>query len=86
MPVSSVRRHRVLANALACAVLATSATALAAPTTPAPGAEAKPGSFAISPPWAGGKSHKILQGYGTNLHAYTNRTNGSNDHHALDFD
>lgn len=86
MSASFVRRSRLLAHALACAVLATSATALAAPTTPAAGAEAKPANFAITPPWAAGKSHKIWQGYGTNLHQYTNRTNGSNDHHALDFD
>lgn len=54
-------------------------------TTPAAGAEAKPGSFAIVPPWANGASHTIVNGYGSGLHANTNSPGSSNDHHALDF-
>lgn len=86
MSKQSIRRNRAISNALACAVLATSAVALAAPTAPAPGAEPKPVGFAVSPPWAGGKSHKLLNGDGAGMHRNTNLSDRTNDHHALDFD
>ena len=47
---------------------------------------AKPPSFVIVPPWAPGRSHTVLQGYGTYQHQNTVKTSYSNDFHALDFD
>jgi serine/threonine-protein kinase len=47
---------------------------------------AKPPSFVIVPPWEAGRSHTILQAYGTCQHQNTNSTERSNDFHALDFD
>lgn len=81
-----VPRNRAASKLLACAVLATSAVAFAAPTAPAPGAAAKPLDFAVSPPWAGGKTHRIMQGYGSGMHRNTNLGDRTNDHHALDLD
>jgi murein DD-endopeptidase MepM/ murein hydrolase activator NlpD len=79
-------RNRVASKLLACAALMTSAVAVAAPTAPAPGAAAKPLGFAVSPPWAGGQTHRIMQGYGAGMHRNTNVADRTNDHHALDFD
>lgn len=56
-------------------------------TSPASGAVAKPSNFTIVPPWAAGASHRITKGYNSSpTHLYTNRTGGSNDYYALDFD
>ncbi len=54
-------------------------------TNPVACAVAKPSAFKITPPWAPGVSHQILQGYGSGLHQYACRSNGSNDYFALDF-
>jgi len=49
-------------------------------------AAVKQPSFVIVPPWAAGRSHTILQAYGTYQHQNTNSTERSNDFHAVDFD
>lgn len=86
MSAQFVTRHPAVSKVLACAVLALPFVASAAPTAPAPGAEPKPVGFAVSPPWAGGRTHRIMQGYGAGMHRNTNLLDRTNDHHALDFD
>lgn len=54
-------------------------------TSPAACTFPKPAAFRITPPWAPGVSHQILQGYASGLHQYACRTNGTNDYYALDF-
>ncbi|HSK05664.1 MAG TPA: protein kinase [Kofleriaceae bacterium] len=60
--------------------------AIAPPPDPLASSFAKPPSFVIVPPWEAGRSHTVLQAYGTYQHQNTNSTERVNDFHALDFD
>lgn len=59
---------------------------VAALTSPVTGAVKKPAGWTITPPWASGKTHTILKGYGIDKHVNTDSTTNSNDYYALDFD
>lgn len=49
-------------------------------------AAVKPPSLVIVPPWGEGRSHAIVQGYGTYQHRHVHSVNRVNDFHTLDFD